>query len=129
MATIGEASRRSGVGIETIRYYEREGIVSKPERTPNGRRRYMRDDIACLRFVKRCRELGFSLPDARALLLISQGGNIDCGNVLEFGLAQLAEVRTKIEELRNLEVALEELTSNCKAGSPECPMLDGIRSA
>jgi DNA-binding transcriptional MerR regulator len=129
MSLIGEASKRSGVGIETIRYYEREGIVPKPGRSPNGRRSYTRDDIANLRFIKRCRELGFALQDARALLLISQGGNVDCGNILEFGLAQLEDVRTKIEELRKLEVALEELTSNCKGGSPQCPMLDQIRSA
>jgi DNA-binding transcriptional MerR regulator len=129
MSLIGEASKRSGVGIETIRYYEREGIVPKPGRSPNGRRKYTRDDIANLRFIKRCRELGFALQDARALLLISQGGNVDCGNVLEFGLSQLEDVRTKIEELRKLEVALEELTSNCRAGSPQCPMLDQIRSA
>lgn len=128
MTSIGEASRRSGVGIETIRYYEREGVIPKPERAQNGRRIYTADAIADLRFIKRCRELGFSLQVAQRLLEISNGNQINCGEVLEFGATQLSDVRAKIAELQNMETALEELTSNCADGSTRCPMLEALRS-
>lgn len=128
MAAIGEASRRSGVGIETIRYYEREGIVPLPERLQNGRRNYSQEEIANLKFIKRCRDLGFALQDAGTLLSVSHSENVDCGEVLKFGVAQLAAVRSKIAELRNLELALTELTSNCTVGLSQCPMLEQMRS-
>ncbi len=67
MVAIGEASRLSGVSIETIRYYEREGIISKAGRTASGRRTYSKAEISELRFIKRCRDLGFSIHDAVAL--------------------------------------------------------------
>ncbi|MCV0426062.1 MAG: MerR family transcriptional regulator [Roseibium sp.] len=128
MATIGEASRHSGVGIETIRYYEREGIASKPARAANGRRIYTSQEIGELRFIRRCRELGFPLQDVRRLLAISNGNSVNCGEVMQFGRNQLSEVRAKIAELKNLQDALEELTSNCSIGSTKCPMLETLRS-
>ena len=129
MVAIGEAAQRSGVGIETIRYYEREGIVPKPPRAANGRRDYPDALIANLRFIKRCRDLGFPLREAKGLLALSQGDQVNCQDVQNIGHAQLGEVRTKIAELKMLEAALVELTSNCENGSTSCPMLDRLRSA
>ncbi len=129
MVAIGEAARRSGVGIETIRYYEREGIVPSPPRASNGRRDYPDALIANLRFIKRCRDLGFPLREAKGLLALSQGDQVNCQDVQNIGHAQLGEVRTKIGELKLLEAALVELTSNCENGSTSCPMLDRLRSA
>ncbi|WP_078059401.1 MerR family transcriptional regulator [Tropicimonas marinistellae] len=128
MHAIGEASRQSGVPVETIRYYEREGVISKAGRTASGRRVYTKADIAELRFIRRCRDLGFPLPITRKLLSLSSGETDDCGEVRAFGLSQLAEVHSKIAELQELASALEELTANCAEGSTNCPMLDQLRS-
>lgn len=130
MAAIGEASRRSGVGIETIRYYERAGVVAKPGRTASGRRDYGDADIATLRLVRRCRDLGFPLADAVALLGLAQGrahgARPDCAAAERLGRGHLVAVRDKIAELRRLEAALGELIDNCAEGRADCPLLDAL---
>lgn len=123
---IGEAAKRSGVSIETIRYYEREGIVPKAERSPNGRRRYGREAIAHLRFVKRCRDLGFSISGVKALLSLASEEGANCSKVKCIGENHLGAVRDKIADLKRLETALVELLSHCEAGSPDCLMLKGL---
>lgn len=123
MYAIGKASRLSGVGIEAIRYYEREGVIPRAERTSSGRRRYSEQDVARLRFLRKCRDLGFSLPDAQALLQLSASGAADCASASGLGRRHLDSVRRKIAELRELERALDELMINCAAGNTECPML------
>nr|WP_321254301.1 MerR family transcriptional regulator [uncultured Ruegeria sp.] len=128
MFAIGEASRQSGVGIETIRYYEREGIVPKPERASNNRRMYSANDIGRLRFLKKCRDLGFPLTDAKTLLILSEGGSEDCQSVKKLAELHTFNVRAKIDELKRLEAALIELTANCDTGNVSCPMLSKLRS-
>ena len=128
MHAIGEASRLSGVSVETIRYYEREGVIGTAERTVSGRRVYTDAAVAELRFIRRCRDLGFPLQVARRLYSLSSENTADCGEVRAFGVSQLAEVKSKIVELRKLASALEELTANCAEGSTNCPMLDQLRS-
>jgi MerR family mercuric resistance operon transcriptional regulator len=129
MIAIGEASRQSGVGIETIRFYEREGIVPKPERAANNRRLYSAPDVGRLRFLKRCRELGFPLSDAKTLLDLAEGGDADCQSVKEIAELHIINVRDKVRELRRLESALSELTANCDSGNVSCPMLIQLRTA
>ncbi|UWQ92871.1 helix-turn-helix domain-containing protein [Aliisedimentitalea scapharcae] len=129
MIAIGKAARQSGVGIETIRYYEREGIVPKPTRAANNRRLYSAHDVGRLRFLKKCRELGFPLKDAKALLDLSENAEEDCQKIQELGQFHLANVRAKISELGRLETALEELTANCDSGNASCPMLSQLRTA
>ncbi|WP_170519873.1 MerR family transcriptional regulator [Ruegeria atlantica] len=128
MIAIGEASRQSGVGIETIRYYEREGIVPKPARAPNNRRLYSAHDVGRLRFLKKCRGLGFPLADAKTLLDLSEGGGEDCRTVKEMADLHISKVRDKIRELRRLETALNELTANCDSGNVSCPMLSQLQT-
>ena len=129
MIAIGAASRQSGVGIETIRYYEREGIVPKPGRASNNRRMYSAGDVGRLRFIKKCRDLGFALAGAKMLLDISDSQNTECGYVKEMAENHISEVRQKIVELRRLEAALSELTANCESGNVACPMLEQLRTA
>lgn len=129
MIAIGEASRQSGVGIETIRYYEREGIVPKPERAANNRRLYSAHDVGRLRFLKKCRDLGFPLTDAKMLLGLSEGGDADCQSVKEMTELHIADVREKISALKRLEAALSELMANCDSGNVSCPMLSQLRTA
>ncbi|MDC0739393.1 MerR family transcriptional regulator [Cognatishimia sp. SS12] len=128
MFAIGEASRQSGVGIETIRYYEREGIVPKPERASNNRRMYSTHDIGRLCFLKKCRDLGFPLADAKTLLGLSEGDSEDCQSVKDLAEHHVLNVREKIRKLRRLEAALTELTANCDSGNVSCPMLSQLRA-
>ncbi|MCG7522348.1 MerR family transcriptional regulator [Ruegeria sp. Ofav3-42] len=128
MIAIGEASRQSGVGIETIRYYEREGIVPKPERASNNRRLYSQRDVGRLRFLRKCRDLGFPLADAKTLLDLSEGSGADCQTVKELAERHVSNVRGKIKELIRLEAALNELTANCDSGNISCPMLSQLRT-
>lgn len=126
MVAIGEASRLSGVTVETIRYYERAGITSKPGRTASGRRAYSDADIAGLRFIKRCRDLGFSIRDAVTLRNLAADRESACETVERLGQSHLADVRRKIADLQRLETALAELVSNCSQGRRDCPMLDAL---
>ncbi|WP_171131973.1 MULTISPECIES: MerR family transcriptional regulator [unclassified Ruegeria] len=128
MFEIGEASRQSGVGIETIRYYEREGIVPKPVRATNNRRMFSAHDVGRLRFLKKCRDLGFPLADTKTLLSLSEGDEEDCRSVKELAELHIFNVREKINELKRLEAALNELTANCDSGNVSCPMLSKLRT-
>lgn len=96
MVAIGEASRLSGVSIETIRYYEREGIISKAGRTQSGRRAYSDAEISELRFIKRCRDLGFSIHDAVALRNLADAPSDACETVEQLGRKHLSDVRAKL---------------------------------
>lgn len=126
MFAIGEASRLSGVSIEAIRYYEREGIVSKPGRTASGRRVYSDAEISALRFIKRSRDLGFSIQEAVALRGLAKEPEAACETVEQLGRKHLEDVRAKLAELRHLESALVELVANCTKGQRECPMLNAL---
>ena len=123
MYAISIASKRSGVGIEAIRYYEREGVVPSPARASNGRRVYEDVDIARLRFVRRCRELGFSIKHIKVLLSLSYSMAPNCDDANEIGTFHLKEVRAKIADLQMLETAMIELLANCADGQARCPML------
>lgn len=123
MITIGKASEISGVNIETIRYYEREGIVERPGRTASGRRVYSKAEVTSLRFVKRCRDLGFSLADIKVLLRLGGEGNGNCAEVKQVSEGQMSLVRSKIAALQKLESALKELTGNCRHDDDYCQIL------
>lgn len=129
MSTIGEAARRSGIHIETIRYYEREGIVPAPGRTAGGRRVYSETDIGLLIFVKRCRDLGFPISDIRTLQALRDASDDQCGEVQTVALHHLQDVRERIEDLRRLEVSLASLVAECDSGRVECPALKELFEA
>lgn len=124
--TIGKASELSGVSIETIRYYEREGITPKPPRTAGGRREYNHEIIARLRFVKRCRELGFSIADIRTLQLLSHTDEATCKEAGAIGNKTLKMVQSKIADLKTMEKALSEVVTTCGNGHKNCPMLQKL---
>jgi MerR family mercuric resistance operon transcriptional regulator len=126
MFTIGRASEQSGVNIETIRYYEREGIVPKPGRSAGGRRLYSPDEIAKLRFVRRCRDLGFPISIIKTFLSLTMQNDRSCGEVKDMAENHLDEINAKIENLMRLREALLSLSKNCDAGTADCPMLDAL---
>lgn len=124
---IGELSTRTGVNIETIRYYERIGLIPAPPRK-NGRRRiYDESHVRRLRFVRRSRGLGFALDDIRTLLALADRGEQACSETREMAVRHLADVRGKIASLRKLERALREMTDACRPGrQSSCPILDAL---
>lgn len=128
MYSIGVAAQRSGVMIETIRYYEREGIVTKPDRTSAGRRVYSDDGIARLRFVKRCRDLGFPMSEAKSLLSLTDGSQASCSSACAIADDHLRLVRDKIADLKRMEAALGELIEQCSDADGACPILEELLS-
>ena len=128
MFPIGRASVQSGVNVETIRYYEREGIVAKPGRSAAGRRLYTPDEIARLRFVKRCRDLGFPMSIIQTLLSLTSDQGRSCGEVKLMAQDHLAAINAKIENLARLRDALQGLSNSCDDGTSSCPMLEALMS-
>lgn len=124
---IGDIARSSGVPIETIRYYERIGMLPKPGRTKGGHRLYSLDQLNRLVFIRRSRELGFSLTEVRALLELVDGDHMTCEQVHGITVAHLANVRRKLADLRRLERALKGLAGQCSQGKvPDCPIVDTL---
>ena len=121
---IGELSRRTGVGVEAIRYYERIALMPRPPRTQGGRLAHRTENLRILSFIKRSRELGFRLEDIRALLALraSKGCCVDVKAISE---RHLDVVRTKMRGLMELEKALTAIVARCPGDdSPNCPVLD-----
>jgi MerR family mercuric resistance operon transcriptional regulator len=123
--SIGELSRHSGVNIETIRYYERIKMLPAPPRMANGRRVYGPVEHRTLAFIRRSRELGFTLEEIRALLALGGPERASCADVRKIASAHLINVRRKLSDLVKLESILAETVAQCSDGaSPDCPVLD-----
>ena len=123
--TIGELSRLTQVSSETIRYYEKIGIMPNPPRNSSGYRIYATPHLERLSFVRRSRELGFSQPEVRKLLTLVDEHKYTCAEVREMTARHLSTVRNKIKDLRKLEKALANMVSECDGGDiPECPIVD-----
>lgn len=122
--SIGAAARASGVQVETIRYYERRGLLPSPMRSAAGQRRYGSRDVARLRLIRRCRNLGFGLVEAAALLQLAEGqevaGAAGCDAVRALAERHRDVVRTRLAELRALEATLDAMISECAAGGDVC---------
>lgn len=123
--SIGEAARRSGVHLETIRYWERLGILPSPPRSRAGRRLYGALDLARLRFVRRARALGFPLAAIRRLLELADE-SAPCERVEALARRQLAEVQARRALLARLEAVLAQTLDSCTRGDPRCPLLAAL---
>jgi len=126
--TIGELSRRTGCKIETVRYYERIGLMPPAPRSAGRYRLYGETEIRRLAFVRRARELGFTLTDVRRLLTLAPGpSDGPCAEARELAAAHLADVRTKIADLRAMERVLADAVDRCTTGNtPHCPVIDAL---
>lgn len=125
---IGKLSSRGGCKIETIRYYERIGLVPEPPRTEGGHRLYDHAHLRRLVFIRRSRDLGFSIEEIRGLLGLVDGGDYTCGEVEEIMVEHLRSIRKKITDLRRLEKTLKDISSKCEGGTvPECPIIDALQ--
>ncbi len=123
----GALAKEAGVNVETIRYYENIELMPEPLRTANGYRVYDETGLKRLSFIRRCRELGFSLDEVRGLLGLVDGGNYTCAEVRDLSIVRLGDVRQKIRDLRKMERTLKEMVSQCDGGLvPECPIVDRL---
>jgi MerR family transcriptional regulator, mercuric resistance operon regulatory protein len=124
--TIGALSEQTGVNVETIRYYEREGLLPRAPRTAGGHRVFGEAHLRRLLFIRRSRELGFSGTEVRALLGLVDGG-YTCGEVRDLTLRHLANVSAKIADLRRLEKTLTTISSKCEGDDmPDCPIVEAL---
>ena len=124
---IGALSEQTGVKIETIRYYEHDGLMPAPPRTSGGHRSYSEEHLKRLTFIRRSRELGFSMAEIRGLLALVDGGSYTCGEVRALTLEHAESVRSKILDLQRMEQMLVEIASGCEGGGvPECPIIDAL---
>jgi MerR family mercuric resistance operon transcriptional regulator len=124
--TRGGLAARTGCNIETIRYYERVGLLPPP-RSAGGHRLYGEGLMRRLNFVRRSRDLGFSIEEIRELLRLVDGGTYTCAEVERLARDHVREIRRKISDLRKLEKVLETMAAQCSgAAVPDCPIIDAL---
>src|SRR5438034_9037931 len=128
MLTIGQLAKESGVHLETIRYYEREGLIPAPPRKSSGHRAYQPGAARRLLFIKRVQELGFSLSEIRGLLTLRAAPDEDCSEVCRRAQEKLGEVRAKIRRLQTIAEARQDLTEGCSVDRPvsECGAFEAL---
>ena len=128
--TIGRVARDARVAIDTVRYYEREGLLEKPARTSSGYRQYSADAVARLRFIRQAKELGFSLNEVRELLALRVGARRSCGEVKARAERKIADVDRRVAQLKRVRKALSTLADACRGRGPtsQCPILDALEA-
>lgn len=124
--TIGTLAKMAGVNVETIRFYQRRGLLAEPERPLKGVRRYTERDAQRVRFIKQGQKLGFSLDEIAELLSLEDGQN--CREARDIALRKLSLIRERIEGLRTMEKALSELAASCSTNTGEvsCPIIHAL---
>lgn len=124
--SIGALAKRAEVPVETIRYYERSGLLPKPERSRAGYRLYRTADAERLKFIRRARDLGFSLEEVRQLLGLADR-TAPCGDVRALACAHLSDVRARLADLRRMERTLAGLVKDCaRSPAPDCLLLQAL---
>jgi MerR family transcriptional regulator, mercuric resistance operon regulatory protein len=124
--TIGALAKKAGVNVETIRFYQRRGLLIQPVKPFKGIRHYTERDVQRVRFIKQGQKLGFSLDEILELLSLDDGQH--CCEAQEIALRKLALIRERIESLRTMETALSELVESCagNTGSVTCPIIRAL---
>ncbi|MFT9494452.1 MerR family transcriptional regulator [Anaerosolibacter sp.] len=128
--TISQVAEGANVNIETVRYYEKLGLISKPPRTEAGYRQFPGEVIQRIKFIKRAQELGFTLSEVGKLLAVSDGGDFDCYDIQQFASKKLEEIEQKMRDLEKIKSILQSLSSKCPGqGSPvnKCPILEEFK--
>lgn len=125
----GVLAKRSGVNAETVRYYEKISLLPEPGRSAGGHRVYRDEDFQRLCFIRRCREMGFSLEEIRGLLSLVDGQQVSCERVKSIADEHLQDIRTKISDLKKMEKTLHTLSASCSGEDvPECPIIDSLQT-
>ncbi|MEQ9643661.1 MAG: helix-turn-helix domain-containing protein [Alphaproteobacteria bacterium] len=128
--TIGALARKTGAKVETVRYYERIGLMPAPPRAAGGHRRYGETQVRRLWFIRHARHLGFSLDDIRHLLRLVDENTLTCRDVHISASEHLSAIRGRIADLQRLERVLNDLVDRCDRGlTPDCPVIDALFEA
>lgn len=124
----GQVAKEAGVNVQTLRYYERRGLLPEPPRRDSGYRAYGPNSIALLRFIKRAQEVGFTLSEVEMLLHLAQGGPADCEAVKELAHQKVLDLDRRMESLHAMRVSLERLVETCDRPkrSRECPLIEAL---
>lgn len=128
--TIGRLAKQVGLGIETVRFYERQGLIEPPPRTDSNYRIYPEEEVTRLRFIKKAKSLGFTLNEIKELLFIRHDPNATKADIKNRTLNKIEDVKQKISDLTRIKMALEHLVSSCDGHGPleECPILEALDS-
>ena len=126
--TIGEVAKLTGIGVETVRFYEKSGLIDEPPRTEAGYRQYPEDTASRVRFIRHAKTLGFTLTEIKELLNLRLDPTTTCEDVRQVAEEKLRNVRAKIQSLQGIEMALGDLIGACAVGGPdgECPILEAL---
>jgi len=126
--TIGEVAKAAEVGVETVRFYEREGLIAEPPRRQSGYRQYPPETVRRLRFIRRAKDLGFTLKEIGELLDLRVDPRKSCADVRTLAKAKMADVESKMLDLAQIQAALTELVRTCRGKGPTtaCPILDAL---
>jgi len=124
---IGELAALSGMKVVTIRYYEASGLIAAPGRSRSGYRMYRPEHLQRLTFLRRCRELGFSIKEIRELLSLTENPRQSCASVTTIAARHLEDVRSKLDDLQRLQQALDGLVASCRTGHVgDCKILQAL---
>lgn len=131
MMSIGELAADAGVNVETVRFYERKGLIAQPSRPEAGYRKYDDQTSRRIRFIREAQELGFSLTEIRQLLTLRVDPTTSCADVKDAAKARIVSIDEKIATLKTMRKALVEITNSCSGSGPttECPILDALDRA
>jgi MerR family transcriptional regulator, copper efflux regulator len=129
--TIGSVAEAAGIGVQAIRFYEREGLIAKPARTKSGYRQYDDATIGQLRFIRRAQELGFTLKEIRELIALEKVDGADCDDVCDAATAKVNAVQKKIDDLMRMKTELEALVHSCAGSVPirQCKIIECLHTA
>jgi MerR family copper efflux transcriptional regulator len=126
--TIGEVARRAGVNVETVRFYERQGLIAQPPRRRSGYRQYPEDAVRRIQFIRQAKELGFTLLEIADLLSLRVARGSSCDAVRDRATAKIVDIDQRILDLVRMRTALKELTRACRGRGPtgDCPILEAL---
>lgn len=129
--SIGQVAGQAGVNVQTLRYYERRGILEEPRRSASGYREYAAGAVRLIRFIKRAQELGFSLSEIEELLELREHRPRDRSAVRDLAAAKIRDIEEKVRDLKSMKKALNVLVESCacKGTAPECPILEALEGA
>ena len=126
--SISQVAKEAGVNIETVRYYERLGLIPEQPRTDSGYRIFSTEVVQRIRFIKRSQDLGFTLAEIQELLALTESEGCTCGEVRQFTSQKLEEVESKIRDLENIKSVLQNLLSKCGEGTINtCPIIEKLQ--
>lgn len=127
----GQLARDAGVHVETLRFYEKRGLLPVPPRRPSGYREYPHEAVALVRFIQRAQDLGFTLQEIKELLTLRKVARATCGDVVVLARQKVGQIDSKLRDLRSIKLALTRLLADCTGTGPitSCPIIEALTSA